>query len=141
MFVLSNLIYKMKDNARFLFVISIITAVVSSAVGTLYVFFEDMSYKTVTSTPHAISYEEKGIHTHNVIKEGKTKRINKKHGFEEARSNVRKTSWNSKITMFNSEHEMPMAIVSEKEYNAEVRKQKESKLEKFIMHQVVQRWL
>ncbi|MRC69600.1 ABC transporter permease, partial [Bacillus thuringiensis] len=29
-----------------------------------------------------------------------------------------------KITMFNSEHEMPMAIVSEKEYNAEVRKQK-----------------
>ena len=26
--------------------------------------------------------------------------------------------------MFNSEHEMPMAIVSEKEYNAEVRKQK-----------------
>ena len=35
--------------------------------------------------------------------------------------------------MFNSEHEMPMAIVSEKEYNAEVRKQKESKLEKFIM--------
>ena len=59
MFVLSNLIYKMKDNARFLFVISIITAVVSSAVGTLYVFFEDMSYKAVTSTPHAISYEEK----------------------------------------------------------------------------------
>ncbi len=61
MFVLSNLIYKMKDNARFLFVISIITAVVSSAVGTLYVYFEDMSYKTVTSTPHAISYEEKRI--------------------------------------------------------------------------------
>ncbi|GAB6437678.1 ABC transporter permease [Bacillus luti] len=125
MFVLSNLIYKMKDNARFLFVISIITAVVSSAVGTLYVFFEDMSYKAVTSTPHAISYEEKGIHTHNVIKEGKTKELIKKHGFEDAREVTHvKLPGTQKITMFNSEHEVPMAIVSEKEYNAEVRKQK-----------------
>ncbi|WP_368906727.1 ABC transporter permease, partial [Bacillus wiedmannii] len=125
MFVLSNLIYKMKDNARFLFVISIITAVVSSAVGTLYVFFEDMSYKAVTSTPHAISYEEKGIHTHNVIKEGKTKELIKKHGFEEAREvTYVKLPGTQKITMFNGEHEVPMAIVSEKEYNAEVRKQK-----------------
>ncbi|MFJ8217206.1 ABC transporter permease [Bacillus cereus] len=125
MFVLSNLIYKMKDNARFLFVISIITAVVSSAVGTLYVFFEDMSYKAVTSTPHAISYEEKGINTHNVIKEGKTKELIKKHGFEEAREvTYVKLPGTQKITMFNSEHEVPMAIVSEKEYNAEVRKQK-----------------
>ncbi|EMY5508372.1 ABC transporter permease [Bacillus wiedmannii] len=125
MFVLSNLIYKMKDNARFLFVISIITAVVSSAVGTLYVFFEDMSYKAVTSTPHAISYEEKGINTHNVIKEGKTKELIKKHGFEEAREvTYVKLPGSQKITMFNGEHEVPMAIVSEKEYNAEVRKQK-----------------
>ncbi|OOR13503.1 ABC transporter permease [Bacillus cereus] len=125
MFVLSNLIYKMKDNARFLFVISIITAVVSSAVGTLYVFFEDMSYKAVTSTPHAISYEEKGIHTHNVIKEGKTKELIKKHGFEEAREvTYVKLPGTQKITMFNSEHEVPLAIVSEKEYNAEARKQK-----------------
>ncbi|KAA0772890.1 ABC transporter permease [Bacillus sp. TE8-1] len=125
MFVLSNLIYKMKDNARFLFVISIITAVVSSAVGTLYVFFEDMSYKAATSTPHAISYEEKGIHTHNVIKEGKAKELIKKHGFEEAREvTYVKLPGTQKIAMFNSEHEMPMAIVSEKEYNAEVRKQK-----------------
>ncbi len=100
-----------------------------------------MSYKAVTSTPHAISYEEKGIHTHNVIKEGKTKELLKKHGFEDAREvTYVKLPGTQKITMFNSEHEMPMAIVSEKEYNAEVRKQKESKLEKFIMPQVVQRW-
>lgn len=131
MFVLSNLVYKMKDNARFLFVISIITAVVSSAVGTLYVFFEDMSYKAVTSTPHAISYEEKGIHTHNVIKEGKTKELIKKHGFEDAREvTYVKLPGTQKITMFNSEHEVPMAIVSEKEYNAEVRKQKREQVRK-----------
>lgn len=84
-----------------------------------------MSYKAVTSTPHAISYEEKGIYTHNVIKEGKAKQLIKKHGFEEAREvTYVKLPGTQKITMFNSEHEMPMAIVSEKEYNAEVRKQK-----------------
>ncbi|PEB51580.1 ABC transporter permease [Bacillus pseudomycoides] len=125
MFVLSNLIYKMKDNARFLFVISIITAIVSSAIGTLYVFFEDMSYKTVTQTPHAISYEEKGVNTHNIISEEKVQGLLKKHGFED----VRKVAYvklpaTQKVTFFNSEHEVPTTIISEKEYNAEVRKQK-----------------
>ncbi|MEW4148765.1 ABC transporter permease [Bacillus thuringiensis] len=125
MFVLSNLIYKMKDNARFLFVISIITAVVSSAVGTLYVYFEDMSYKTVVKTPHAISYEEKGLNTHNLINEEKVQQLVKRHGFEDARKvTYVKLPATQKITLFNSEHEVPMTIISEKEYNAEVREQK-----------------
>lgn len=125
MFVLSNLIYKMKDNARFLFVISIITAVVSSAVGTLYVYFENMSAKTVDLTPHAISYEEKGINTHTIINEEKVQGLLKKNGFEDARKiTYVKLPATQKITFFNSEHEVPTAIVSEKEYNAEVRKQK-----------------
>ena len=142
MFVLSNLIYKMKDNARFLFVISIITAVVSSAVGTLYVYFENMSAKTVELTPHAISYEEKGLNTHNLINEEKVQELVKRHGFEDARKvTYVKLPATQKITLFNSEHEVPMTIISEKEYNAEVRKQRESNLQKFIMHQVVQRWL
>lgn len=82
MFVLSNLIYKMKDNARFLFVISIITAVVSSAVGTLYVYFENMSAKTVELTPHAISYEEKGLNTHSLINEEREQEIVKNMGLK-----------------------------------------------------------
>lgn len=140
MFVLSNLIYKMKDNARFLFVISIITAVVSSAVGTLYVYYENMSAKTVDITPHAISYEEKGVNTHNIINEDTVKEIVKKHGFEDARElNFVKLPATQKVTFFNSEHEVPTAIISEKVYNVEVRKQKGKKLAKFIMHQVVRR--
>ncbi|MCI0763577.1 ABC transporter permease [Bacillus sp. TL12] len=129
MFVLSNLIYKMKDNARFLFVISIITAVVSSAVGTLYVFFQDMSYKTVASTPHAISYEEKGVNTHNVISDEKMQATLKKHGFEDARKvTYVKLPAKQKLVMFNGEHEMPLGIISEKEYNAEARKQKKEEV-------------
>ena len=130
MFVLSNLIYKMKDNARFLFVISIITAVVSSAVGTLYVYFENMSAKTVELTPHAISYEEKGLNTHNLINEEKVQELVKRHGFEDARKvTYVKLPATQKITLFNSEHEVPMTIISEKEYNAEVRKQREQPTE------------
>ncbi|MBC6974635.1 ABC transporter permease [Bacillus sp. Xin] len=129
MFVLSNLIYKMKDNARFLFVISIITAVVSSAVGTLYVFFQDMSYKTVASTPHAISYEEKGVNSHNVISDEKMQTTLKKHGFEDARKvTYVKIPAKQKLVMFNGEHEMPLGIISEKEYNAEARKQKKEEV-------------
>lgn len=129
MFVLSNLIYKMKDNARFLFVISIITAVVSSAVGTLYVYFENMSAKTVDITPHAISYEEKGVNTHNIINEDTVQEIVKKHGFEDARElNFVKLPATQKVTFFNSEHEVPTAIISEKVYNAEVRKQKREEI-------------
>lgn len=129
MFVLSNLIYKMKDNARFLFVISIITAVVSSAVGTLYVYYENMSAKTVDITPHAISYEEKGVNTHNIINEDTVKEIVKKHGFEDARElNFVKLPATQKVTFFNSEHEVPTAIISEKVYNAEVRKQKREEI-------------
>ncbi|PEM37086.1 ABC transporter permease [Bacillus pseudomycoides] len=129
MFVLSNLIYKMKDNARFLFVISIITAVVSSAVGTLYVFFEDMSYKTVASTPHAISYEEKGVNTHNIISEEKMQELLKNHGFEDARKvTYVKLPSTQKIEGLNGNHEMPLGIISEKEYNAEARKQKKEEV-------------
>ncbi|HEK9103381.1 ABC transporter permease [Bacillus pfraonensis] len=129
MFVLSNLIYKMKDNARFLFVISIITAVVSSAIGTLYVFFQDMSYKTVASTPHAISYEEKGVNTHNVISDEKMQELLKKHGFEDARKvTYVKLPGKQKLAMFNGEHEMPLSIISEKEYNEEARKQKKEEV-------------
>ncbi|MCX2826770.1 ABC transporter permease [Bacillus pseudomycoides] len=129
MFILSNLIYKMKDNARFLFVISIITAVVSSAVGTLYVFFEDMSYKTVASTPHAISYEEKGVNTHNIISEEKMQELLKNHGFEDARKvTYVKLPATQKIEGLNGNHEMPLGIISEKEYNAEARKQKKEEV-------------
>lgn len=129
MFVLSNLIYKMKDNARFLFVISIITAVVSSAVGTLYVFFEDMSYKTVASTPHAISYEEKGVNTHNIISEEKMQELLKNHGFEDARKvTYVKLPATQKIERLNGNHEIPLGIISEKEYNAEAHKQKKEEV-------------
>ncbi|MDM5156629.1 ABC transporter permease [Bacillus sp. DX1.1] len=129
MFVLSNLIYKMKDNARFLFVISIITAIVSSTIGTLYVFFEDMSYKTVARTPQAISYEEKGINSHELISEDKIQVALKKHGFEDARKvTYIQLPATFKMQWMNGDRDIPLGLISEKEFNAEARKQKKDEV-------------
>ncbi|MDM5190140.1 ABC transporter permease [Bacillus sp. DX4.1] len=129
MFVLSNLIYKMKDNARFLFVISIITAIVSSAIGTLYVFFEDMSYKTVAQSPHAISYVEKGVNSHEVLDEKSAQKLMEQHGFEDARKvTVISIPAKYKMRWMNNERELGMLIMSEKEFNKEARKQKKEEI-------------
>ena len=72
---------------------------------------------------------KKGLNTHNVINEEKEQEIIKKHGFEEARKvTYVKLPATQKIMLFNSEHEVPMTIISEKEYNAEVRKQKKEQI-------------
>ena len=129
MFVLSNLIYKMKDNARFLFVISIITAVVSSAIGTLYVFFEDMSYKTVARSPHAMAYVEKGLNSHEVIGEEKIHEALKKYGFDDAREiTLVQLPATYKMEWMSGDRDIPLSLISEKEFNAEARKQKKDEI-------------
>ena len=66
-------------------------------------------HKTIELTPHAISYEEKGVNTHNMINEEKEQEIVKKHGFEDARKvTYVKLPATQKIMLFNSEHEVPI---------------------------------
>lgn len=129
LFVLSNLIYKMKDNARFLFIISIITAVVASASGTLYVFFEDMSNKAVHQHPHAVAYTENGIGSNEVIDEQKMDELLKKHKFEDARkATIEIVPGTMKIKMAGREIEGDVPIISEKEFNKEAKKQKKEEI-------------
>jgi putative ABC transport system permease protein len=129
MFVFSNLIYKMKDNARFLFVISIITAVVASAGGTLYVFFEDMSGKVVAMSPHAISYTEKGIGSNEVIEEKKVESLLQKHGFEDARRvKLEMVPAKMKTNMKNNNKDYELKIISETEFNREAKMQDKTKI-------------
>ncbi|WP_242219965.1 ABC transporter permease [Bacillus cereus group sp. BfR-BA-01380] len=129
LFVISNLVYKMKDNARFLFVVSIITAVVASAMGTLYVFFEDMSAKGVEHTPHAISIQEKGVNSHEVVKEETMQSLLKKHNFEQARKvTVTEIPGTFHMKLMNEDREFNMRIISEKEFNAEAKKQQQDEI-------------
>lgn len=129
LFVLSNLIYKMKDNARFLFIISIITAVVASASGTLYVFFEDMSSKAVYQHPHAVSYVENGIGSNEIIDEKKMNELLQKHKFEDARkATLEIVPGTMKLNMMGQEIEGDVQIISEKEFNKEAKKQKKEEI-------------
>ncbi|MDC2863241.1 ABC transporter permease [Bacillus sp. BP-3] len=129
LFVISNLVYKMKDNARFLFVVSIITAIVASAMGTLYVFFEDMSAKVVQHSPHAISIQEKGVNSHEVVKEETLQSLLKKHNFEQARKvTLTEIPGTFHIKWMKEEKEFDLRIISEREFNAEARKQQEAEI-------------
>ncbi|WP_369902470.1 ABC transporter permease [Bacillus manliponensis] len=129
LFVLSNLIYKMKDNARFLFIISIITAVVASASGTLYVFFENMSAQAVQQHPHAVAYAEKGIGSNEVIDEKKMKELLKKHQFEDTRKvTLDIVPGSMKLPMMGQEIEGEVNVVSEKDFNKEAKRQKKEEV-------------
>ena len=101
-----------------------------------------MSAKTIELTPHAISYEEKGLNTHSLINEEKVQEIVKRNGFEDARKvTYVKLPATQKIMLFNSEREVPMAIISEKNITRKCVNKRKSKLQRFIMHQVARRWL
>ncbi|WEG11837.1 FtsX-like permease family protein [Pullulanibacillus sp. KACC 23026] len=52
----SQMIFKMKDNARVLFMVSILSAVVLTASGTFYIFFQGMLFNVKESYPETFSY-------------------------------------------------------------------------------------
>ncbi|HDX9579523.1 TPA: ABC transporter permease [Bacillus pseudomycoides] len=129
LFVLSNLIYKMKDNARFLFIISIITAVVASASGTLYVFFEDMSRQVVEQHPHAVAYTEKGIGSNEIIDEKNVQSLLQKHGYEDARkATLEIVPGKMNVMIMNQQQELGVQIISETEFNKEAKAQKKKEI-------------
>ena len=56
----SQLVYKLKDNARVMFVVAVLSSVVLTASGTLYTFYDGMTSQIVKMTPHAISLTAQG---------------------------------------------------------------------------------
>ncbi|MFF2091853.1 FtsX-like permease family protein [Paenibacillus sp. NPDC058174] len=67
MIVLSQLGYKLRDNARILFMVSIMSAVILTASGTFYLM--QVGYKLMVSnfSPYTIAYVERGLHTNEVV--------------------------------------------------------------------------
>ncbi|NPC94255.1 FtsX-like permease family protein [Bacillus sp. WMMC1349] len=64
----SNILFHLKDYARMLFLTSIITAVILTATGVIYMFYADLKKQGETSTPQAIGWVEKDASTYHVIK-------------------------------------------------------------------------
>jgi len=76
----SQLMYRMKDNARLMSVSAVLTAVVLTAVGTVYVFHNDLKKEIVSTTPFAVSFEEKGEGVRQVIDPEVLEELFRKHG-------------------------------------------------------------
>ena len=63
----SNVLFRLKDHARMLFLTSIITAVILTASGTVYMFYGDLKKQGVDNMPQAIGWVEHDASTFNVL--------------------------------------------------------------------------
>ncbi len=80
MLVISQIIYKLKDNARILFLISTLGAVTLTAAGMVYSFYTVSRDTVMDNTPQAIGFVEEGIKNHNIIHPDRVKEILKGNG-------------------------------------------------------------
>lgn len=124
MLTVSQLVYKMKDNARLLFVITVMSAVVLSASGTVYVLQQLQKSQILDHAPFAVGYVERGEGAHQVIDPAKVERIIREDGLRVTRQ--------QKLSGLLGEHlakdgatagksELEAMIVSESDYNREAK--------------------
>ncbi len=81
---ISQLIFKLRDNARVLFLVSIINAVVLTATGAVYITYQDIERQYRGMYPQTFSFVEKGAGSHQVIHPEKVKAILQEDGAEVA---------------------------------------------------------
>ncbi|TDF98862.1 FtsX-like permease family protein [Paenibacillus piri] len=77
---ISQLVFKMKDNARVLFVVAVLSAVILSASGTFYVFYQGNKDQMMENYPHTIAFAESGSDAHRVIDPAKLKEVLQQEG-------------------------------------------------------------
>lgn len=80
--VLSQLVFRMKDNARIMFTASILSAVVLTAIGTVFIFQQDLLNQLLRMNPFAFSIEEKGAEAADVVDRERLGELMAKHGIE-----------------------------------------------------------
>ncbi|SCW70241.1 putative ABC transport system permease protein [Paenibacillus tianmuensis] len=72
---ISQLAFKMKDNARTLFVVSVLSAVILTASGTIYVFYKNSDKQVMEQFPNTISFTEQGLNAPKGIGPEKIKAV------------------------------------------------------------------
>lgn len=82
MLVFAQLGYKIRDNARILFIVSILSAVVMTALGTVYILQIGSKQSLLENSPFTLTYSENGLNTHEVIDPAELKRIVTEDGFK-----------------------------------------------------------
>ncbi len=79
---LSQLSFRLKDTARMMFSVSVLLAVVFTAIGTVYVFQQDTKEKWLASAPFAFSVEEQGFESRTRVDPEALNALFAKHGIE-----------------------------------------------------------
>jgi putative ABC transport system permease protein len=75
MLIFAQLGYKIRDNSRILFVVSILSAVILTAMGTVYIMQIQNKQQLLESSPFTLSYIEKGLHAQDVVNRDEMKDI------------------------------------------------------------------
>lgn len=121
---LSQLIFKMKDNARVLFMVSILSAVVLTASGMFYIFFQGSLHNVTSQYPQTFSYVEKGLNSHEVLDPDQIDQILADDGVNVKYKNQVAAA---PVTVHLSSGKTTMNVVSNMSYNQEVQKVKGTK--------------
>ncbi|WP_352420665.1 ABC transporter permease [Proteiniborus sp.] len=87
MITLSQIIYKLKDNAKVLFIVSILGAITLTASASVYSVQQSIKAKVQLSHPHDISFMETGIGLNDMSILQKSEEILEKHGNELSNKN------------------------------------------------------
>lgn len=74
------MVHKVKDNARILFLVSVLSAVILTAKATLNVFYSGSKDQLVEHMPQSIGYVEDSLSKHTVADPEEVKRIIREHG-------------------------------------------------------------
>lgn len=82
MVALAQMIYKLSDNAKILFAVSILSAVTLTSSASVYSFQKAIENETILNSPHDISFIENGINAHKVIMPKKVEKVLNNYGNE-----------------------------------------------------------
>jgi putative ABC transport system permease protein len=118
----SQLIFKMKDNARMFFMVSLLSAVVLTAACTMYVFDQSAKSQLTDHIPQTVGYlESGGMGGHPVLDPDKVRQILKEDGVGLAyESKMSGISILLNIKLGSKPSAIETMIVSESDYNRQM---------------------
>lgn len=125
-FVINQLLHTVKDNRRFFFILSMLTTIVVTATGSVYLYFSNMKELFRYEQPHAFSYVEKGIDSREVMEKETVERLLRKNGAND----FRYVTFIGLPATFqlDSGKESYATVIGEDEYNREAKRQSKQQI-------------
>lgn len=118
--VRSNMIFRLKDHARMLFLTSVITAVILTATGVIYMFYADLQRQEEQSIPQSVAWVEKDASHFQVMEPARAESTLRKAGAE-IKYKVNATgipvTFQSDLPYKNKKTKAKALLISEKIYN------------------------